>query len=289
VWVTKEETMENQLELTVHQASLYHPEGVAWGPNARVYAGGEAGQVYRLDVDGDTAEEFSNTGGCMLGIALDLDANVYACDMGLRGVVRVTPDGSWSMYSTGVPVRPMRLPNWPVFDHEGTLYVSDSGEWGDRDGLIWRIRPGGQTDVWDESASGYPNGMCLAADGSAMYVVESSPPLISRLEIGNDGRAGGRLVVLELPGTVPDGVALDVEGGLYISLYNPNIIYRLAPDGELSVMYDDWEQLVLLAPTNVAFAGPDLRTLVVANLFGRHLAAARTTVAGLPLRYPRLN
>jgi gluconolactonase len=282
-------SMENQLELTVHPASLYHPEGVAWGPDGRVYAGGEGGQVYRLDLDGNTAEEYANTRGSMLGVALDAEANAYVCDMGLQQVVRVDPEGGWTTYSSGVPERPMRLPNYGVFDDEGMLYVTDSGEWGDRDGLIWRIRPGGQTEVWDESAAGFTNGMCLSADGAALYVVESSPPLVSRVEFADDGSAGARSVVVELPRTVPDGIALDVEGSLYISLYNPNIVYRYRPDGELQVLYDDWEQLKLLAPTNVAFAGPDLKTLVIANLFGRNLATAPMDVAGLPVRYPRVD
>lgn len=277
-----------QLNLTVHPAELYHPEGVAWGPDGRVYAGGEAGQVYRLELSGDAAEEYANTGGNMLGIALDSDANAYVCDMGLRQVVRVAADGTWAPYSSGLPDRQMRLPNWPVFDDQGRLYVTDSGEWGGRDGLIWRILPGGQTEVWDESASGFPNGMCLAADGSTLFVVESSPPLISRLEIRDDGSAGQRSIVVELPRTVPDGVALDADGGLFISLYNPNIVYRFSPDGELVVMYDDWEQLRLLAPTNVAFAGEDLKTLIIANLFGRNLATAPVGIPGLPLRYPKL-
>ena len=46
-----------------------------------------------------------------------------------------------------------------------------------------------------------------------------------------DGSAGERSVVIELPRRVPDGIAFDAEGSLYISLYNPNIIYRLTPRG----------------------------------------------------------
>jgi gluconolactonase len=279
---------ENELELRVHPASLYHPEGVAWGPDGRVYAGGEAGQVYRLRLEDDTAEEFANTGGNMLGITLDANANAYVCDMGLQQVVRVAPDGTWTTYSKGLPDRPMRLPNYSVFDDEGTLYVTDSGEWSDRDGLIWRVRASGEADVWDEQASGFPNGMCLAAAGDALYVVESSPPLISRVEIADDGSAGERTVVAELPRTVPDGVAMDVEGTLYVSCYNPNVIYRITPDGEVSVLHDDWEQILLMAPTNIAFGGSQLTTLIVANLFGRNLTTAPMDVAGLPLRYPKL-
>jgi gluconolactonase len=130
--------------------------------------------------------------------------------------------------------------------------------------------------------------MCLSADGRHLYVVESSPPLISRIEIGPDGSAGSREILVELPRQVPDGVALDVDSNLYISLYNPNIIYRLTPEGILETLYDDWEQLMLVAPTNVAFGGKDMRTLIIASLCGSSVHTARMDVVGLRVRYPRM-
>jgi sugar lactone lactonase YvrE len=113
-------------------------------------------------------------------------------------------------------------------------------------------------------------------------VVESSPPLISKLEIRADGSAGGRSVLVELPRQVPDGVALDVDGDLYISLFNPNIIYRCRPDGTLVTLYDDWEQLKLIAPTNIAFGGADLSTLIIASLCGWAGAYRADASAGAP-------
>jgi gluconolactonase len=276
------------LEITPVDAKLDHPEAVAWGPDGNVYAGGEAGQIYRLDLADASLEEYANTGGCLLGMALDADANLYACDLDLQKVVKVTPSGEVTDYSSGLPDRPMRLPNYPVFDDAGNLYVTDSGEWGDRDGLIWKIAPDTTTSVWDESASGFPNGACLSADGRTLYVVESSPPLISTIDVLPDGTAGARQVLVEIPRTVPDGIALDVDGNVWVSLYNPNIIYRYSSGAGLEVMYDDWEQLKLLMPTNIAFGGSDLKTLVIACLGGWNISTAAVDVAGLPLRYPKL-
>lgn len=280
--------MSETLELRMIGADVNHVEGVAWGPDNRIYAGGEKGELYRVSLADGSCEEYANTGGSLLGLALDGEGNVYACDMNLRQVVKVAPEGTCSTYSTGTADRPMRLPNYPVFDALGNLYVSDSGDWGARNGLIWRIDPAGTAEVWSDAASGFTNGMCLDANGRALYVVESTPPLVSRVEISDDGASGPRTVMVELPHSVPDGLALDQEGNLIISLFNPNIIYRLDANGDLSTMYDDWEQLVLMAPTNTAFAGPDLRTLVIANLFGRDLLVGRMGVPGQPLHYPTL-
>ena len=279
----------NLITLTNLGHVLDHPEAVAWGPDKRIYAGGEDGQLYRIGFGVRSCELAARVqGGFILGLAHDADCNVYACDDRHACVHKITPAGDISAYASGNAEQKFRVPNYPVFDDVGNLFVSDSGDFGQSNGLIWRVRPGGQAEIWDRSASGFPNGMCLSADGRALYVVESSPPLISRIEIKGDGIAGGREVVVRLPRQVPDGVALDQNGDLYISLYNPNIIYRHTVGGELITLYDDWEQLKLVAPTNIAFGGPDLSTLIVASLCGWSIHTAPMPVPGQPVRYPKL-
>ena len=279
----------NLLALTNLGHVLDHPEAVAWGPDEKLYAGGEEGQIYRFSLDGRSGGEFARiAGGFILGMAHDSGGNVYACVDRLTGIYKVTPQGEFSLYANGNARQKMRIPNYPVFDDAGNLFVSDSGDWGARNGVIWRIRPGGEAEIWDQSANGFTNGMCLSADGRALYVVESSPPLISRLEIRKDGSPGARTILVELPRQVPDGVALDRNGDLYIAMYNPNIIYQLKRSGELVTLYDDWEQLSLVAPTNIAFGGPDMSTLIIASLCGWSVHTAPMAVPGLRLRYPKL-
>ena len=86
----------------------------------------------------------------------------------------------------------------------------------------------------------------------------------------------------------PDGVALDRDGNLYIGLFNPNIIYMLTPGGELITLIDDWQQMELLAPTNLAFGGKDMNTLIIASLCGWSVHTAPVDVPGLQMRYPKL-
>lgn len=282
---------ENHRHLTLQNIGLAfdHPEAVAWGPDGKAYAGGELGQLYRFTLDGKSLEEVSRVqGGFLLGLAHDAAGNTYACDDRSACVHRIAPDGKVSTYASGNGEQKMRVPNYPVFDDRGNLYVSDSGNWGARDGFIWKVAPGGKTEIWDRKANGFTNGMCLSADGHWLYVVESSPPLISRVAIRADGTSGERQVLVELPRQVPDGVAFDMNGDLYISLYNPNIIYRLTASGKLDTLYDDWEQLMLVAPTNIAFGGPDMKTLIIASLCGWSVHTAAMAVPGLPVRYPAL-
>ena len=61
---------------------LDHPEGLAVGRDGAIYAGGEAGQVYRIAPDGKHVETIANTGGFCLGVTLDRQENIYAATRG---------------------------------------------------------------------------------------------------------------------------------------------------------------------------------------------------------------
>jgi sugar lactone lactonase YvrE len=64
-----------RLELLV--SGLDHPEGVAYAPNGYLYASGESGQVYEIDLSTKTFREIGRTGGFGLGIAVDAASNLY--------------------------------------------------------------------------------------------------------------------------------------------------------------------------------------------------------------------
>jgi gluconolactonase len=266
---------------------LDHPEGVAWGPDGRVYAGGEAGQIYR--VEDDTFVQIASTDGFLYGITLDANGNVYGCDFGRAEVVRVTPTGEVRSYSKGTRERPMRVPNFAAFDDAGNLFVTDSGEWRRDDGLVFRVSPGGETIVWAEEANGFTNGCCLTAGGDALLVVESTKSRVVRFPILSDGSAGPMELVVDLDGSLPDGVALATDGTMFVGCYRPDRVWQVSPGGTAEILADDPDGVTLNQPANVAFFGHDLERVVVSSLGGWALVAADIGFTGLPLRYPRLD
>src|SRR5680860_176819 len=211
-----------EFEAFVH--GLDHPEGVACGPEGELYAGGEAGQIYRVSLDG-AFEVIGNTGGFILGLCLDAERNVYACDSAANAVKKITPGGDVSTYSQGSPVRPMQVPNYPVFDAAGNLYVSDSGGWNEHTGCVYRVRPGGDTDIFTLEVNAFPNGMALHPSGSHLYSVVSQAFSVVRIAIEQDGTAGAIETVVECPHNVLDGLAFDEQDNLYIACYSPDVIY----------------------------------------------------------------
>lgn len=269
---------------TILATGLDHPEGAAWGPDGRIYAGGEAGQIYAIDLDGST-DQVGDTGGFMFGVALDGAGAVYACDMGRGEIVRVA-GGDATTYSNGTSERPLRVPNFAAFDDVGVLYVTDSGEWGADDGLLFRVAPGGETSVWTDAIPAFPNGCCLTAEGDALLVVESRARRVVRVPIEENGAAGPATVVADLTGSQPDGIALAADGTMFVGCYRPDRIYRIAPGGTPEIWAEDPDGVVLNQPANPVFVGAGLDLLLVTSLGGWNLVTADPGVAGLPLRYP---
>ncbi len=83
------------MPISIHRASIFadgldHPECLAVHPDGSIYAGGEAGQIYRVSADGKQIEEIANTGGFILGVAISPDAKwLAACDLKKQCVWRL--------------------------------------------------------------------------------------------------------------------------------------------------------------------------------------------------------
>lgn len=265
---------------------LDHPEGVAHDPDAGVvWAGGEDGQLYRISLGGgesgiagrgEVAQVVGPGAGMTLGIAIDGAGRPVVCAPG-RGGLYVLEDGELRAVLRRVDGRPLTLPNFSAFGPDGTLYLTDSGRWGDNDGRLLRLDADGGATVLCAGLDRFPNGCAVSPDGRWLWCVESFSPTLNRIDLAGDRRPE---VIMRLDGTVPDGLALTDAGGLVISLYRPDRILHLDGDGRLSVLAGDPQGTLLAAPTNVCFAGPQRDLLVAANLGRWHLTAIPTRLRG---------
>lgn len=268
---------------------LDHPEGVTFGPDGKAYAGGEKGQLYRIDIEQRTVQEFASAGdGLNAGLALDKAGNVYLCNAGGGVVNKITPAGEVSVYFAGSDEHPLITPNYPAFDADGNLYVTASGAWKADNGAVWSIAPGGEGTLLTTECCQFPNGCAVSPGGGYLYIAMSlNAPRVIRFPIANGRKSGPIETVVELPGTVPDGLAFCDDGSFLISCYRPDEIYHYQLDGTLTLLMSDYEGTLLGAPTNVVFAGADLSVLLWANLGRWHIGMnAKTGLRGAPLFYP---
>ena len=222
-------------------------------------------------------------------MALDAQHNIYACDLGDNNVKKISPDGKVEVLSEGSPDRKFVAPNYPVFTSTGDLYVSSSGGFDEKNGCVFMIRPSGETIIASTEIDHFPNGMALSPDGKDLYIVVSNMPGIVKATIQVDGTLGSPETVVDLPNTVPDGIAFDKEGNLYITCYAPNQVYRHTVDGKLELIADDWQSVVLSAPTNIAFGGENLQHAIFGSLGRWHLSTIEMPIAGLALQYPDMS
>ena len=267
---------------TLTDPQLDHPEGVAVHPDGSVWCGGERGQIFRLDPDGRTLTEVASTGGFSLGMAFDRDAkHLYVCDLKHAAVFRLeVATASVERFSDGAPGGRMRIPNYPAVDAAGRLYVSDSHRFGTAGPGVFRIDPDGRGELWYDRDVTFANGLALSADGAWLYVAETFASAVFRIPIRDDGSSGDREEVAQLPGSLPDGLAFDVEGNLYVGCYEPSQVLRIDPAGTVEVLWHDVTAHTLAHPTNLAFRGTAMFT---ANLGRWHLTRIEVGIEGLPL------
>jgi gluconolactonase len=257
---------------------LDHPECCAFARGGDLWAGGEAGQIYRIDANGK-ASEVTRLGSFCGGLAFSPRDELFACVPGL-GVVRVDRSGRHEVFRAEAAGRRLICPNFPVFDSAGNLYVSDSGDWKGGNGRLVRIGVDGR-DIELASGFGYANGLALTADERYLFVVESDTDAVYRLPLDDTGGAGEPQLHCRPIGHVPDGLSLDVDGNLYVTCYASHEIYWVSPDRQLMLLARDVNGMLLGGPTNMCFGGQGYQEIFVSNLCRYTISRAAVGRVGL--------
>jgi gluconolactonase len=264
---------------TFSEPRLSHPEGLAFDKDGNLWCGGEQGQIYKIDPLGTSIELVTSTEGFSLGMAFDSEENLYVCDNMHKAVFKLnTKTNELQLFSNGSGRENMRIPNYPVVDHQrGCLYVSDSHDPHERGPGVWKIDlTTGKTEWWYQQPMQFANGLALTLDDQYLLVAETFANRISRIPILEDGSAG----VIEEIATIdalPDGLAVDTEGNIYVSCYEPSCLYRIRTDHQVELLIHDKEAHTLCHPTNCAFKGEDLYTT---NLGRWHITKFHVGIAG---------
>ena len=274
----------------VFASGLPHPEGVVFDRDGNCYTGisysdhESGGPVMRITPDGSNAEELANTGGRILGIAIGSDGDLYGCDGKLGAVFRISSDGRVSSFLDSVPRWSLMMPNFGVFDSDGTFYVSDSGTAtaGEKSGAILRVSRSGRAEVLVDGLI-FANGLALDEDQGALYVVETRDDRVLRVDL--ESAQANTDVYAENLSSGPDGLALDSEGVLWATATRGSRLYAISDRENVRMGVEDAEDRLLHMPSNLAFSPDGSPVAYVANLFGQHISRVPMPASGRPLAH----
>jgi len=261
-----------------------HPECIAFDRRGDLWAGGEAGQIYRIPPDGN-AQLVASMGGFCGGLAFTPVDELFVCNPAL-GIVKVQSNGNFSIFASHAGSHKLVCPNYGLFDSAGNYYVTDSGQWKKNNGYLLRFTPDGQGTII-AGPFGYTNGLALSPDGRFLYMVESNTDSVFRFEIAADGSVGAPERYANSCGRFPDGLTLDAEGNLYVCCYASDEIWRINPKREITLFAWDRWAILLGSPTNMAFGGNNFDELYVANLARTTITRAKVGRKGQPLANQR--
>jgi sugar lactone lactonase YvrE len=130
------------------------------------------------------------------------------------------------------------------------------------------------------------NGIGWSPDWTLMYFIDSTTQQLDVFDFDlTAGTLANRrqLAKIDDHDGMPDGLAVDAEGGIWVCLFRGGAIRRYEPDGALSAVIP----LPVTDPTCPAFGGPELRTLYVTT--ARHMLSRdeqeREPLAGMVLSF----
>ncbi len=253
---------------TFSSPRLDHAECVVAGSGGDLWCGGEGGQIYRIN--GHDIEQRASTGGFILGLAFDGQKTLYACDLAAACVWALdTESGALDVFADGVPGHRIIAPNFPLLLPDGSLLVSDSGNAHEPRAGILRFDASGTGEVWHDQPLDFANGLARSRDGSVLFVVESWASRILAIDLDEHHRPAGPFRPhVDLPGCIPDGIAVGPDDALYVGCYEPSAVLRVPGPGDVELVAHDTFAHTLCHPTNVTFRG---RLLIAANLGRWHL------------------
>jgi sugar lactone lactonase YvrE len=304
---------------------LHRPECVLATASGDMYAADWRGGVVQLRPDGTQVLYLAALpDGLPLrpnGIALLPDGSFLLAQLGADdgGVYRLSRDGTVTPWLVQVHGQALPPTNFVLPDTDGRTWVTVSTRRTPRargyrreggDGFIVCVDGRGARIVAD--GLGYTNEVAVHPSGAWLYVNETFARRLSRFPLHIDGRLGDKQLVAEFgPGTFPDGLAFDEEGGAWVVSIVSNRLIRVAPDGKQTLWLQDadvahleWVETaydagimdrphldgirseVLRNISSIAFAGPGRRTAVLGCLLGECLATLPMPVAGVaPLHW----
>ena len=234
-----------------------------------------ANRINSIAPDGTVSTFLEDTNGSnALGFGPDGEIISVQTTPGQTQIGVIYPPGSEAVLTDGFEGLPYGRPNDLVVSTSGQVYFTEPGPNVPAGTTppppplppaVYRLPPGGEA-LRVADGIRRPNGIMLSPDEQTLYVNDTQGPALLAFDVLADGSVDNRRefapyagVTTNADGTLAsgaDGLAIDSEGRLYVAT-------------SIGVQVFDADGVALgtipvsRAPQNLAFAGPDKRTLYI--------------------------
>jgi sugar lactone lactonase YvrE len=229
---------------------LYFGEGPRWRDGRLWLSDFYAHAVKSVSLAGDLRTEFE-IDDQPSGLGWMPDGSMLIVSMTRRQVLRRTADGQIALHADLSHIAGFHC-NDMVVDAQGRAYVGNFGF--DLDAAIAArgvpsvladhptaklacVSPDGSVQV-AASDMHFPNGPAITPDGRTLIVGETLAACLTAFDIGADGALSNRRVWASTAPRIPDGIALDADGAVWIANPTAPECVRFAQGGEVLEVID---------------------------------------------------
>jgi sugar lactone lactonase YvrE len=245
-------------DTTVLLDGLCFPEGPRWHDGKLWFSDMHAKRVVRVGSDG-RAETVVEVPERPSGLGWLPDGRLLVVSMRDRSLLRLDPSGLTKVADLS-QIATFDT-NDMVVDRHGRAYVGNFG-WDLVGGApqkptsLARVDPDGSVHVAATDLV-FPNGTVITPDERTLIVGESFGARLTAFDVARDGALSNRRVWATLEGgAIPDGIALDAEGAIWVASPTTGECLRVHEGGRVSRRVRG----VSLAYA-CALGGPDRKTL----------------------------
>ena len=258
-------------------------KGLAFGESPRCHDGKlwfsdmYAHQVMTVDLKGKS-EKIVEVPGRPSGLGWLPDGRLLVVSMTDKRLLRLDPSGLTEVTDLGGLA--FGYCNDMVVDKHGRAYIGHFGfdifakQPAPAPAEIIMVTPNGDSRVV-ACKMNFPNGSVITPDGNTLIVAESFGSLLTVFDIEPDGSLTGRRVWAKLENVYPDGICLDVEGGIWVAAMPGREVIRVREGGEVTHHIKFSNQ-----PFACMLGGPDRRTLFVLTAATTDPDEARAKASG---------
>lgn len=243
------------------EPSLY--EGPVWIKDALYFSdfvttGTFPSRIQRLDANGVMTTLIEDSGSN--GLAVDAQGNIVAGTHKYKSLSRYTMNGERTNVADTFEGNVFNSPNDLTIAKDGAIYFTDpayqtaAAPGGQDKTRVYRVATDGKVTVVDDTIHN-PNGISLSLDEKTLYVEGGDDHGVLRAYSIVDGvPQAGKDLVTDL--VIPDGMALDCHGNIYLTEHAAHRVRVVTPEGKQIATIS-----VDANVTNAAFGGEDGKTL----------------------------